>query len=106
MRPIVLLAYTLIFTAGLINAVTVLGLGDIFPPLMIGNVVFIDLALGGAEGLSAWRLGLAILAFLAGAAAAGRNAARLMRKPLRAWLLPVAAVEAALLAIAAVVAHA
>lgn len=30
MRPIILLAYTLTFTAGLINAVTVLGLGDIF----------------------------------------------------------------------------
>lgn len=84
MRRIVLLAYVLTFTAGLINAVTVLGLGDIFASLMTGNVVFIGLALGGAENFSALRSGLAIIAFLAGAALAGRIAARLMKKPLRA----------------------
>jgi len=105
MRPIVLLAYVLTFTAGLINAVTVLGLGDIFASLMTGNVVFIGLALGGAEDFSAWRSGLAIIAFLAGAAVGGRIAARFKTKPLRAWLLPVAAFEATLLTGAAAVAH-
>lgn len=105
MRPIVLLAYVLTFTAGLINAVTVLGLGDIFASLMTGNVVFIGLALGGAEDFSAWRSGLAILAFLAGAAIGGRIAGSAKKKALRKWLLPVAAIEAALLAAAAAVAH-
>jgi uncharacterized membrane protein YoaK (UPF0700 family) len=105
MQPIVLLAYALTFTAGLINAVTVLGLGDIFASLMTGNVVFIGLSLGGAEDLSAWRSGLAIVAFLAGAAIGGRIAARHMKGSLRGWLLPVAAVEAALLVAAATVAH-
>ncbi len=105
MRPIVLLAYVLTFTAGLINAVTVLGLGDIFASLMTGNVVFIGLSLGGAEDLSAWRSGLAIVAFLAGAALGGRIAAHLMKGSLRGWLLPVAGLEAALLAAAATVAH-
>lgn len=104
MRPIVLLAYVLTFTAGLINAVTVLGLGDIFASLMTGNVVFIGLALGGAEDFSAWRSGLAIGAFLAGAAVGGRIAAHSEKKSLRAWLLPVAAAEAALIAAAAAVA--
>ena len=105
MKPIVLLAYVLTVTAGLINAVTVLGLGDIFASLMTGNVVIIGLALGGAEDFSAWRSGLAILAFLAGAALGGRIAARLKEKPLRAWLLPVAGVEATLLLAAAAISH-
>ncbi len=105
MRSIVLLAYVLTFTAGLINAVTVLGLGDIFASLMTGNVVFIGLAIGGAEDFSAWRSGLAIIAFLAGAAIGGRIAASAKKKPLRTWLLPVAAIEATLLLGAAAVAH-
>jgi uncharacterized membrane protein YoaK (UPF0700 family) len=105
MRSIVLLAYVLTFTAGLINAVTVLGLGDIFASLMTGNVVFIGLAIGGAEDFSAWRSGLAILAFLIGAAFGGRIAADAKKKPLRSWLLPVAALEATLLVAAAAVAH-
>ncbi len=105
MRPIILLAYVLTFTAGLINAVTVLGLGDIFASLMTGNVVFIGLAMGGAEDFSAWRSSLAIIAFLAGAAIGGRIAAGSKKKPLRTWLLPAAAIEAALLLGAAAVAH-
>lgn len=105
MRPLVLLAYVLTFTAGLINAVTVLGLGDIFASLMTGNVVFIGLALGGAKDVSAWRSGIAIIASLAGAAIGGRIAARRGGKSLRAWLLPVAGVEASLIAGASAVAH-
>jgi uncharacterized membrane protein YoaK (UPF0700 family) len=105
MRPIVLLAYVLTFTAGLINAVTVLGLGDIFAALMTGNVVFIGLALGGADDFSAWRSGLAIFAFLAGAAVGGRMAARFSKKALRAWLVPAAVAESTLLLAAAATAH-
>jgi uncharacterized membrane protein YoaK (UPF0700 family) len=84
--------------------VTVLGLGNIFASLMTGNVVFIGLRLGGAQDLSAVRSGFAILAFFVGAAVGGRIAVSLKDGPLRKWLLPVAAIEAILVAAAAAVA--
>ena len=74
-RPIVLLMYVLTFTTGIIDAVTILGLGDIFASLMTGNVVFIGLGLGGFEEVSPLRSAFAILAFILGSVAAGAIAA-------------------------------
>jgi uncharacterized membrane protein YoaK (UPF0700 family) len=105
MRPIVLLTYILTFTSGLIDSVTVLGLGNIFASLMTGNFVFIGLRLGGAQDFSVLRSGLAILAFAVGAAVGGRLAKSLKGGPLRRWLLPTAVIEAVLMAVAAGIAH-
>lgn len=104
MKKLILLAYALTFTVGLVNAVTVMGLGDLFASVMTGNVVFIGLSLAGAGDFSALRPGLAIVAFLAGAAAGGRLAVVLEPRALRAWLVPVAAIEASLLLASAAVA--
>ena len=83
-------------TTGLVDAVSVLGLGRVFTANMTGNVVFLGFALAGAPGFS-WRYcTAALLAFLAGAAAGGRLF-RARGRARRRWLLIVASLEAALL---------
>ena len=66
----VLLALTSV--TGLVDAVSVLGLGRVFTANMTGNVVFLGFAAAGASGLSLARSGVALLAFVAGAAIGGR----------------------------------
>jgi uncharacterized membrane protein YoaK (UPF0700 family) len=63
-------------TTGLVDAVSVLGLGKVFTANMTGNVVFLGFAAAGAKGLSVAGSLLAIACFLPGGAAAGRLAAR------------------------------
>jgi uncharacterized membrane protein YoaK (UPF0700 family) len=57
---------------GLVDAVSVLGLGRVFTANMTGNVVFLGFAAAGAPGLSLVRSGAALLAFVVGAAIGGR----------------------------------
>ena len=61
---------------GIVDAVSYLRLGHVFVANMTGNVVFLGFALAGAAGLSSGASLAAIAAFLAGAFAGGRLAAR------------------------------
>src|SRR2546428_8866641 len=73
----------LVLTAatGLIDAVSYLALGHVFTANMTGNVVFLGFAVAGAPGLSIPRSAVSLGAFLAGAVAGGRLAARLRGGP-------------------------
>lgn len=103
-QPLVVLLYILTFTSGVVDSVSILGLGGVFTSLMTGNTVLIGLSLGGgAEFGSAFRSSLAITFFLFGAALAGRLAKKRVNVPLRAWLLPIAYIESGLLFAAAVI---
>ena len=72
--PALLLALTL--STGLIDAMSVLGLGRVFVANMTGNVVFLGLALVRAPGFSAARTVTALVGFVAGAFAGGVLARR------------------------------
>jgi uncharacterized membrane protein YoaK (UPF0700 family) len=83
----------LTFTTGLVDAVSFIGLGNVFTANMTGNVAFIGFALAGAQELSAFRSVLAIVAFMLGAALAGRLATAMKDRTHRAWLGRAAAAE-------------
>src|SRR2546425_13218243 len=70
--PLLLLALTV--TTGLIDAVSVLGLGRVFTANMTGNGVFLGFALARVPGFSVGRSLAALAAFLAGAVIGGRGA--------------------------------
>ena len=63
--PAILLLLT--FGTGLIDAISILGLGRVFVANMTGNVVFIGFALAGAPGFSLWGSVVALAGFLVGA---------------------------------------
>ena len=72
--PAILLMLTV--TTGVVDAVSILGLGRVFVANMTGNVVFIGFALAGAPGFSLWGSVVALVAFLGGAAVGGVAVAR------------------------------
>jgi len=102
--PLVLLLYSLTLTTGLVDAVSVLGLGRVFTANMTGNVVFLGFAAGGAPGFSIARCLAAVAGFLAGAAIAGRLGILMENAPRARWLLTIAGLEAGLFFAAALVA--
>jgi uncharacterized membrane protein YoaK (UPF0700 family) len=102
--PLPLVLVVLSAVTGLVDAVSVLGLGQVFVANMTGNTVFLGFAVGGAPGFEVPRYVMALLAFLAGALAGGWVANAFARSTRRPWLLTVAAVEAILFWAAAVVA--
>ena len=65
--PLPALLLLLTFGTGLIDAISILGLGRVFVANMTGNVVFIGFALAGAPGFSLWGSLVALVAFLLGA---------------------------------------
>jgi uncharacterized membrane protein YoaK (UPF0700 family) len=91
-------------TTGLVDAISVLGLGKVFTANMTGNVVFLGFAAAGTPGFHVAPYMAAIGAFLIGALIAGRVGKHHVGLPLRRWLLVAALVEALLLWIAAGVA--
>ena len=99
--PLLLLLLTV--TTGLIDAVSVLGLGRVFTANMTGNVVFLGFALARVPGFSPVRSVAALAAFLAGAVIGGRLGIRLDGSRGR-WLATVAVVESSLLFAAALTA--
>jgi len=99
--PALLLVLTI--TTGLIDAVSVLGLGRVFTANMTGNIVFLGFALAGVPGYSARRSLAALAAFLVAAVIGGGLATRLGASP-RRWLLTVAFVESDVLFAAALAA--
>ncbi|QGP81121.1 YoaK family protein [Sphingobium sp. CAP-1] len=91
-------------TTGLVDAVSVLGLGKVFTANMTGNVVFLGFAAAQTPGFSVAPYMVALLTFFIGALIAGRVGQRFAKRPLRQWLTVAALTEAALLWIAAIVA--
>ena len=100
--PSVLIGLTV--TTGLVDAVSVLGLGSVFTANMTGNVVFLGFALVGTTGFSIPRSLVALVAFLVGALGGGCLGTGRFAPNRRRWLLTVASVEAALMLVAAVIA--
>jgi uncharacterized membrane protein YoaK (UPF0700 family) len=99
--PALLLALTV--STGMVDAVSILGLGRVFVANMTGNVVFIGFALAGAPGFSLIASFIALAGFLVGAGSAGFLAPPL--KDNRGLLLRnVAAVEFVLVGCAATLA--
>ncbi|OLD68028.1 MAG: hypothetical protein AUI33_09955 [Ignavibacteria bacterium 13_1_40CM_2_61_4] len=91
--PVLLVVLTI--TTGLIDAVSVLGLGRVFTANMTGNIVFLGFALARVPEFSARRSLAALAAFLVGALIGGRLGTRLDRSR-RRWLLSVAVIESSL----------
>jgi uncharacterized membrane protein YoaK (UPF0700 family) len=92
--PVLLLVMTT--ATGLVDAVSVLGLGRVFVANMTGNVVFLGFAVAGAPGFSLAASLAALGGFLVGALAGGRLASA--RAHRRGHLLrDVALMEAVLL---------
>ena len=102
--PLPWLLLLLSVTTGLVDAISVLGLGKVFTANMTGNIVFLGFAASGTPGFSVAPYVFAIAAFMVGALIAGRVGKHHAGSPLRRWLLTAASIEAALLWIAAGVA--
>lgn len=102
--PLPWLLLLLSVTTGLVDAISVLGLGKVFTANMTGNIVFLGFAAAGAPGFRVAPYLAAIAFFMIGALVAGRVGKHHAGLPLRRWLFVAALVEAALLWIAAGVA--
>jgi uncharacterized membrane protein YoaK (UPF0700 family) len=98
----VLLVLTML--SGLVDGVCYLGLGRVFTANMTGNVVVLGFAAAGAPGFSVTASLTSLGLFLVGAVAGGRVSAHFPRRS--RMLVTAVALEAALVAIAAVVAFA
>ena len=94
----------LVLTAvtGLVDAVSYLRLGHVFVANMTGNVVFLGFSIDPAAGLSAVASIIAIAGFVLGALAGGRIAHALAGARPARWLTLAFGVEAAVLAVVAV----
>lgn len=94
------------FTTGLVDAITVLGLGKVFTANMTGNIVFLGFGIAQVPGFQVTPYLAAIGSFLLGAVMGGRFG--LLHVPSRRtiWLVRAAVIEAALIWIAAGAAHA
>src|SRR5262245_22098942 len=100
--PWVLVVLTV--TTGLVDAVSVLGLGRVFTANMTGNVVFLGFAAVGVPGFSVARAVMALAGFVVGAMLGGRLGVAMAGMARRRWLLTVAVVEAGCFFVAAWVA--
>jgi uncharacterized membrane protein YoaK (UPF0700 family) len=99
--PALLLALTV--STGVVDAVSILGLGRVFVANMTGNIVFVGFALAGAPGFSLAASLIALAGFLAGARLGGLAVQR--RRGNRGVLLrDVVAVELVLVGAATVIA--
>lgn len=99
--PLPWLLLLLSVTTGLVDAISVLGLGKVFTANMTGNIVLLGFAAAGTPGFRVAPFIAAIAAFLLGALVAGRIGKQHAGRPLHHWLIVAALVEAALLWIAA-----
>ncbi|MDX3909626.1 MAG: YoaK family protein [Sphingobium sp.] len=102
--PLPWLLLLLSVTTGLVDAISVLGLGKVFTANMTGNIVFLGFAASGAPEFMIAPYVFAIASFMVGALVAGRIGKHHAGSPLRRWLLIAASIEAVLLWTAAGVA--
>jgi uncharacterized membrane protein YoaK (UPF0700 family) len=99
--PLPLVLVVLTVTTGLVDAVSVLGLGRVFTANMTGNIVFLGFAIAGIPDFSVARALVSLVGFLAGALIGGRLGFAMASVSRRRWLLVVAVLEAVLLFVAA-----
>jgi uncharacterized membrane protein YoaK (UPF0700 family) len=99
--PLAWLLLLLSATTGLIDAVSILGLGKVFTANMTGNIVFLGFAVVGTPAFKVAPYLAALASFLLGALVAGRTGRAHAGRSLRRWLLTAALVEAVLLWVAA-----
>jgi uncharacterized membrane protein YoaK (UPF0700 family) len=99
--PLPPLLLLLSVTTGLVDAVSVLGLGKVFTANMTGNIVFLGFAAAGTPGFTIAPYVVALASFLVGALIAGRVGTHLAGQPLRRWLVLAAVCEAVLFGVAA-----
>jgi uncharacterized membrane protein YoaK (UPF0700 family) len=104
-HPLTRALLALTFTTGLVDAVSYLGLGRVFTANMTGNVVLLGFGIAGSGGLPVVAPIISLVAFLAGAVVGGILAKRLLERHPE-HLGAALAVEASLLAIAAIIATA
>ncbi|SFK48486.1 Uncharacterized membrane protein YoaK, UPF0700 family [Sphingomonas sp. NFR04] len=102
--PLPPLLLLLSVTTGLVDAVSVLGLGKVFTANMTGNIVFLGFAAAGTPGFTIAPYIVALASFLVGALVAGKVGSHLAGQPLRRWLVLAALTEAVLFGLAAGVA--
>ena len=102
--PLPWLLLLLSVTTGLVDAISVLGLGKVFTANMTGNIAFLGFAASDTPGFRVAPYVFAIAAFMVGALIAGRVGKHHMGSPRRRWRFIAASIEAALLWIAAAVA--
>jgi uncharacterized membrane protein YoaK (UPF0700 family) len=91
-------------TTGLVDAVSVLGLGKVFTANMTGNIVFLGFAVVGTPGFMIAPYILALAAFIFGALVGGRLGRKYGEAPLRNWLVWAALFETFLLWLSAAIA--
>jgi uncharacterized membrane protein YoaK (UPF0700 family) len=95
--PTATLLLILSVTTGLVDAVSVLGLGGVFTANMTRNLVFLGFAVAGAPGFH-WPLYVcALTLFVAGAIVGGRLTPLEERHGRPGWLIRIACLEAGLL---------
>ncbi|HIK18803.1 MAG TPA: DUF1275 domain-containing protein [Leptolyngbyaceae cyanobacterium M33_DOE_097] len=94
--PLPLVLVVLTITTGLVDAVSVLGLGRVFTANMTGNIVFLGFAVAGTPGLSVPLYLVSIAGFLVGAALGGRFGLIMANSLRRRWLLAIALIETGL----------
>lgn len=87
----------LTFVTGIVDAVTFVGLGQVFAAMETGNVIFLGLGIGGSAGAPLLMPLVALLAFLAGAV----TGALLLRADVAVALLAAAVLAAVALRLAA-----
>src|SRR5271154_5158716 len=102
-HPLARTLLVLTFTTGLVDATSYLGLGHVFTANMTGNIVFLGFGIAGSGGLPVVAPLVSLAAFLIGAGAGGVLAARLGDRHPRHFASALA-IEASLIALAAVVA--
>jgi len=98
-RRLATLLYLATVVAGVVDAVSFLGLGRVFVANMTGNVVFIGFGAFSAPGISVTRSLVALAAFVVGSGLGGRLADALEQRR-RAWLVRAFGVETACFALA------
>ena len=111
-EPLLLALSLLTLVTGLVDAACYLGLGRVFTANMTGNVVLLAFGAAGAQGLPVLATTVSLVVFLAGAAAGGRLAHRLvgpagapMPAPVRRrWVTVALLAELGLVVVAGVVA--
>jgi uncharacterized membrane protein YoaK (UPF0700 family) len=104
-QPVALTLLALTFVTGIVDALSFLGLGQVFAGMMTGNVLFLGFGIAGASGSSVVAPLVAIVAFGAGGLAGGFLAARSPDHP--GWgLIACLAFEVVMVGAAAVLAAA
>jgi uncharacterized membrane protein YoaK (UPF0700 family) len=104
-HPLARALLVLTFTTGLVDAVSYLGLGQVFTANMTGNIVFLGFGIAGSGGLPVVAPLVSLGAFLVGAGGGGLLARRMSNRH-AAHIARALAVEVSLIGIAVVLAAA